>query len=129
MASARAGLPATPRRCRALEPPAPTPGPERGSADPPRVVSAGASVELAIAHVAALRLGLVVVPVNTAFGPDELGSVAAAAAPALAVLDDPGRLPGVPDTGPGVGLPDGSVPNLDVAAPDDTALLVFTSGT
>jgi malonyl-CoA/methylmalonyl-CoA synthetase len=93
------------------------------------LVSAEASVELAIAHVAALRLGLVVVPANTAFGPGELGNVAAAAGPALAVLDDPGRLPGVPVTGPDVALPAGAVPALDVASPDDTALLVFTSGT
>jgi malonyl-CoA/methylmalonyl-CoA synthetase len=93
------------------------------------LVSADASVEMAIAHVAALRLGLVVVPVNTAFGPGEIGAVAAAAAPALAVLDDPGRLPGVPVVGPDVALPDASVPALDVAAPEDTALLVFTSGT
>jgi malonyl-CoA/methylmalonyl-CoA synthetase len=93
------------------------------------VVSAGASVDLAVAHVAALRFGLVVVPVNTAFGPTEIGTVAAAAAPALALLDDPGRLPGVPSTGVAVDLPDGPAPALDVARPDDTALLVFTSGT
>jgi malonyl-CoA/methylmalonyl-CoA synthetase len=93
------------------------------------LVSATASVDLAVAHVAALRLGLVVVPVNTAFGASEIGAVAAAANPALAVLDAPGRLPGVPSTGVAVDLPDGPAPDLDVAAPDDTALLVFTSGT
>jgi malonyl-CoA/methylmalonyl-CoA synthetase len=93
------------------------------------LVSATASIDLAVAHVAALRLGLVVVPVNTAFGPAEIGAVAAAAVPALAVLDDPGRLPGVPSTGVAVDLPDGPAPDLDVAGPDDTALLVFTSGT
>jgi malonyl-CoA/methylmalonyl-CoA synthetase len=93
------------------------------------LVSATASIDLAVSHVAALRLGLVVVPVNTAFGPAEIGAVAAAAVPALAVLDDPGRLPGVPSTGVAVDLPDGPAPDLDVAGPDDTALLVFTSGT
>jgi malonyl-CoA/methylmalonyl-CoA synthetase len=93
------------------------------------LVSATASVDLAVAHVAALRLGLVVVPVNTAFGAAEIGTVAAAADPALAVLDDPGRLPGVPSTGVAVDLPGGPAPDLDVAGPDDTALLVFTSGT
>jgi malonyl-CoA/methylmalonyl-CoA synthetase len=93
------------------------------------LMSAAASVDLAVAHVAALRLGLVVVPVNTAFGPTEIGAVATAAAPALAVLDDPARLPGVPSTGPDVALPDGPPPTLDAAGPDDTALLVFTSGT
>jgi malonyl-CoA/methylmalonyl-CoA synthetase len=55
--------------------------------------------------------------------------VAAAAEPGLAVLDDPGRLPGVPSTGPDVALPGGPVPALDAAGPDDTGLLVFTSGT
>jgi malonyl-CoA/methylmalonyl-CoA synthetase len=93
------------------------------------LVSAAASVDLAVAHIAALRLGLVVVPVNTAFGPTEIGSVAAAANPALAVLDDPGRLPGVPSTGVAIDLPEGTVPDLDVAGAGDTALLVFTSGT
>jgi malonyl-CoA/methylmalonyl-CoA synthetase len=93
------------------------------------LMSAGASVDLAVAHVAALRLGLVVVPVNTGFAGDEVGNVAAAARPALAVLDDPSRLPGVPSTGPDVTLPDGPVPALDAAAPGDTGLLVFTSGT
>jgi malonyl-CoA/methylmalonyl-CoA synthetase len=93
------------------------------------LVSAAASVELAVAHIAALRLGLVVVPVNTAFGPNEIGAVAAAADPALAILDDPRRLPGVPSTAADVDLPEGPAPDLDGARPDDTALLVFTSGT
>jgi malonyl-CoA/methylmalonyl-CoA synthetase len=93
------------------------------------LVSATASVDLAVAHIAAVRLGLVVVPVNTAFGPTEIGAVAAAANPALAVLDDPGRLPGVPSTGVAIDLPDGPAPDLEAAGPDDTALLVFTSGT
>jgi malonyl-CoA/methylmalonyl-CoA synthetase len=93
------------------------------------LMSAGASLDLAVAHVAALRLGLVVVPVNTGFAAEEVANVAAAARPALAVLDDPGRLPGVPSTGPDVALPGGPVPTLDAAAPGDTGLLVFTSGT
>ncbi len=93
------------------------------------VMSAGASVDFAVAHVAALRLGLVVVPVNTAFGPGEIGNVARAAQPALAVVDDPNRLPGVRSVGPDVALPAGPAPTLDAADPDDTGLLVFTSGT
>ncbi|MEJ7844576.1 MAG: AMP-binding protein, partial [Acidimicrobiales bacterium] len=93
------------------------------------LMSADASVELAVAHVAALRAGLVVVPVNTAFGPTELAAVASAAAPALAVVDDVGRLPGVRSTNPSVELPPGTVPTLDAASPADVGLLVFTSGT
>lgn len=93
------------------------------------LMSAEASVDLAVAHVAALRAGLVVVPVNTTYGPAELAAVAGAAAPALAVLDDIGRLPGVRATGPTVELSPGTVPTLDAASPADVGLLVFTSGT
>jgi malonyl-CoA/methylmalonyl-CoA synthetase len=93
------------------------------------LMSAAPSVDLAVAHVAALRLGLTVVPVNTAFAPAEIANVAAVARPRLAVLDDLTRLPDVAGTGPTVDLPDGPVPVLDAAAPDDVGLLVFTSGT
>jgi len=94
------------------------------------LMSAAPSVDLAVAHVAALRLGLTVVPVNTAFAPAEVANVAAVAAPKLAVLDDPSRLQGVPSTGPTAeDLPGGPVPELDAAGPSDVGLLVFTSGT
>jgi malonyl-CoA/methylmalonyl-CoA synthetase len=94
------------------------------------LMSAAPSVDVAVAHVAALRLGLTVVPVNTAFAPAEVANVATVAVPKLAVLDDPSRLSGVPSTGPTVeDLSDGPVPELDAAAPGDVGLLVFTSGT
>jgi malonyl-CoA/methylmalonyl-CoA synthetase len=97
------------------------------------VMSCTASVDLAVAHAAALRLGLVVVPVNTAFGARELDTVIAAAGPALLVLDDPARLPATPSVTAAIELADAPAgaepPTLDGANADDTALLVFTSGT
>ncbi|MBX3287612.1 MAG: AMP-binding protein, partial [Actinobacteria bacterium] len=50
------------------------------------LVSAGASVDLVVAYVAALRLGLVVVPVNTAYREREVAHVVADARPAGALV-------------------------------------------
>jgi malonyl-CoA/methylmalonyl-CoA synthetase len=98
------------------------------------LMSASPSVELVIAHVAALRLGAIVVPVNTAYTSPELRSVAEQARPALAVLDDPGRLPGIPSVTPDALFPtqpprETPTPLLDSAMADDPAMLMFTSGT
>ena len=84
-----------------------------------------------LAHVAALRLGAIVVPVNTAFGPSELGNVWNEARPKLAVLDDPARLAEAPSCPPSLdGLPTkGGSPVLDASGPDDAARTMFTSGT
>jgi malonyl-CoA/methylmalonyl-CoA synthetase len=94
------------------------------------LLSAGPSLDLVVAYVAALRYGLTVVPVNTAYTAREVADVAAEASPALAVLDDPGRGAGpavAPDLG---GLPLSSADvALDRAAPGDVALIVYTSGT
>ena len=89
------------------------------------------SVDLVVAHVAALRLGAVVVPVNTGFGPGELGNVWRESRPTLAVLDDPAPAaprprPPRPDVRPARRA---AAVALDAAGPDDPALLVFTSGT
>src|SRR5690606_751684 len=98
------------------------------------MMSAGPSVELIVAYVAALRYGLTVVPANTAYTAVEMATIAADARPKLAVVDDLGRAPGIPGTTPDLaGLPApgataGSVP-LDRVAPTDPALIVFTSGT
>ncbi|OLB76619.1 MAG: hypothetical protein AUI14_18155 [Actinobacteria bacterium 13_2_20CM_2_71_6] len=115
------------------------------------LMSAGPSVDLIVAYVAALRYGLTVVPANTAYTGPELASLAAEATPALAVLDDPRRLPGAAEAGTGLagatagtGLagasgvtgpdlatlpaPDTDVP-LDRGRPEDIALVVYTSGT
>jgi malonyl-CoA/methylmalonyl-CoA synthetase len=94
------------------------------------MVSAGASVELVIAYLAALRYGLTVVPANTAYTAVELANLAADAHPKLAVVDDAGRAPDIPSIHPDLaGLPAGTAPPLDGVAPADPALIVYTSGT
>ena len=100
------------------------------------LVSASSSLDLVIAHVAALRVGLIIVPVNTAYRRREVAHIVADAQPAAAVIDDPGRAQWIgalaPDAivvTPAVELTDGAQPQLDSSAPDDPALLAYTSGT
>ena len=94
------------------------------------LMSCPPSADLVLAHVGALRLGAIVVPVNTAFGPNELGNVWSEARPKLAVLDDPARLPDVPTTSPALeGLTRAQGCALDECDADDPAMLMFTSGT
>jgi len=102
-----------------------------GLAPGDRVLVSGApSVELVVAYVAALRYGLAVVPANTAYTGAELATLAAEAAPRLAVLDDPARLAEVRGTTPDLaGLPAAGPATLDRVAPGDVALIVYTSGT
>jgi len=104
------------------------------------LMSAGTSVELVEAHVGALRLGLVVVPANTAYREREIAHLVGDASPRAAVVDDAERAawvrrarPGTLVVGPDVDLPDGPGPPpaavLDAAEPDDPALIGYTSGT
>ncbi|MEZ5178979.1 MAG: AMP-binding protein [Acidimicrobiales bacterium] len=106
------------------------------------LVSAGASVDLVVAYVAALRLGLVVVPVNTAYREREVAHVVADARPAGALVDDADRARwvraasgerSVVVVGPAVDLPGATagaeLPGLDAAGAQDPALLLYTSGT
>ena len=101
------------------------------------LMSCAPSVDLVVAHVAALRLGLVVVPVNTAFSARELANVLNESLAKLSVVDDPARVPHGPVVGPtidlavalAVELADAQPPLLDNAGSDDPAMLVFTSGT
>ncbi|HET6951842.1 MAG TPA: AMP-binding protein [Acidimicrobiales bacterium] len=103
------------------------------------VMAGGPSADLVVAHCAALRAGLVVVPVNPAYSERELGVIVADAEPRAALLDD-GRLrawartlgPGVVVAGTDVALPGpaaGGGPPLDATGPADPALLPYTSGT
>jgi malonyl-CoA/methylmalonyl-CoA synthetase len=101
------------------------------------LISADTSLELVEAHVAALRLGLVVVPANTAYREREIAHLVRDAGPKAALVDDPERAgwigraaTGALVMGPDVDLPGppGS-PVLDVAGPDDPALIGYTSGT
>ncbi|MFI5046176.1 MAG: AMP-binding protein [Acidimicrobiia bacterium] len=101
------------------------------------VVSGSASIDLVTAHVAALRAGLVVVPVNTAYREREVAQIARDCRPAAAVVDDPAVAGWIADAspspvvtcGPAVDLPDGPAPELDTCAPADDAMLCYTSGT
>jgi malonyl-CoA/methylmalonyl-CoA synthetase len=98
--------------------------------------SAESSLELVVAHVAAVRAGIVVVPANTAYRERELAHVVGDARPRAALLDDPERARWVSAAdrsivvvGPEVELPDRAPEALDRAASDAPALIGYTSGT
>ena len=98
--------------------------------------SAESSLELVVAHVAAVRAGIVVVPANTAYRQRELAHVVGDARPRAALLDDPQRAswvsaadPKIVVVGPEVDLPDKEPESLDGAASDAPALIGYTSGT
>src|SRR5437588_6638261 len=99
--------------------------------------SAESSLELVIAHVAALRSGIVVVPTNTAYREREVAHIVKDARPKAALVDSDERAGWVRGAagsealvvGPGVDLPDRSPAALDLAAPGEPALIGYTSGT
>ncbi|MFN8019384.1 MAG: AMP-binding protein [Acidimicrobiales bacterium] len=101
------------------------------------LISAAASTELVVAHVGALRAGLVVLPANTAYRERELSHLVRDAHPRLAIVDDAERARWLEGAGPGltivgtdVALAPGPAPTwLDGADADDPALLAYTSGT
>jgi len=99
------------------------------------LMSAGASVDLIVAYVGALRAGLTVVPANNAYTAAELTALVEAAGPKLAVLDDPARLAGatIPVTTPSLAslraARTARAVELDGARAYDTALIIYTSGT
>lgn len=102
------------------------------------LMSAQPSVALAVVHIAALRTGLVAVPVSPAYREGEIAHIVGDAAPAAAVVDDAERAGWVRAasatppllTDPAVDLPDGDPPaDLDASSPGDPALLPYTSGT
>jgi malonyl-CoA/methylmalonyl-CoA synthetase len=101
------------------------------------VMSAATSYDLVVAHVAALRCGLVVVPLNAAYRAREIGPIVTDCEPAAAIVDSEERGATVRELAPGpvivvdpaVELPDGPEPTLDASGPDDLALLCYTSGT
>lgn len=96
--------------------------------------SASSSVDLVVAHLAALRLGAVVVPVNTAYREAEVRHVVDDARPAAAIVDRGDAATWLEDAGvrvmsPDVDLPDGALPALDRAEAVDPAMICYTSGT
>ncbi len=100
------------------------------------LVSAAASLDLVVAHVACLRLGLVVVPANTAYRAAELAHLVGDARPRAAITDDAARAdalraadPALRLLTPALALPDADPPPLDTAPPGAPALIGYTSGT
>lgn len=100
------------------------------------LIAARSSADLVATHVACLRMGLVVVPTNTAYGPRELEHVVRDAEPRAAILDDPERraqLAAIDERlaclDPALDLPDGPTPPLERADRSAIALLCYTSGT
>jgi malonyl-CoA/methylmalonyl-CoA synthetase len=83
------------------------------------LISAPASAQLVIAYIAALRAGLVLLPVNPGYTRAEVERIVADARPA-ASLDDLG--------GVELDLPADEHP-IDQVGTDDRALLIYTSGT
>ncbi|MGC8462280.1 MAG: AMP-binding protein, partial [Acidimicrobiales bacterium] len=109
-----------------------------------RVVwSVGSSLDGIVAHLGALRAGLVVVPVNPTYGASEVAHIVADVRPRLAIVEEGARgrwggvaagddlvvvgtdLAGLVASGAG----DGDDALVDAARPDDLALVCFTSGT
>jgi len=104
------------------------------------VLSAQASLDHVVAYVGLLRLGALVLPLNTAYREPEVARAVVDAGATAAVTDEPGRagwvIGAVPDavvTPPDLsGLPGTAAEakfDLDAVAGDDPALLVYTSGT
>jgi malonyl-CoA/methylmalonyl-CoA synthetase len=98
--------------------------------------SAATSLELVIAHVAAMRAGIVVVPANTAYREREIAHVVTDARPRAALVDDPDRARWVSGAaeqtlvfGPEVALADHAAVELDAGGSADPALIGYTSGT
>jgi malonyl-CoA/methylmalonyl-CoA synthetase len=113
------------------------------------VWSASSSLSAVIANIAALRAGLVVVPVNPAYTDRELAHIVGDVRPAAAVIDRPERAPVIaaasgassdstivlsPDLDPLASSVDtgdrgDAARELDDAAPSAPALIAYTSGT
>ena len=100
------------------------------------ILSAAASVDLVVAHVAALRLGLIVVPVNGAYQRAELAHIVGDADPRAAVVDRPEWVrwlaelaPEMAVVSPRLDIDEGQAPSLDQLSSGDPALLGYTSGT
>jgi malonyl-CoA/methylmalonyl-CoA synthetase len=102
------------------------------------VVCAPTSAALVIAVLAALRAGLVVVPINESYTETEVRRIVGDARPAGAAVHDPerGRWIGSAAPGPVEVMPIAQLPTRSAAASgvdgvggDDPALLIYTSGT
>jgi malonyl-CoA/methylmalonyl-CoA synthetase len=100
------------------------------------VMSAAASLDLVVAHIAALRMGAIVIPTNTAYREREFLHVVRDSTPSVVLTDDVERASWVRADGSDavvvgveVDLPAAKSCELDVAGIDDPALIAYTSGT
>ncbi len=100
------------------------------------LVSAPAGIALVAAHVACLRMGLVVVPLNAALRRREVTHIVTDAAPRGAIVDDVEMVSWVRQAAPkslictsAVDLPAGRAPSLDDLDGGEPAILGYTSGT
>ena len=102
-----------------------------------RVLIAGEnSLDLVIAHVACLRLGLIVVPVNSSYKEAELAFLIEDAKPRAALVDQEEwheLLISIDSdlfvSPTAVETRSAPLPDLDLAKPEDPALIAYTSGT
>jgi malonyl-CoA/methylmalonyl-CoA synthetase len=103
------------------------------------VLSGPSSAELVVAYIAALRAGLTVVPVNGSYTENEVVRIVRDAHPSAAAVDSERQAGWIRSAAPepivltGVDLEQlpgaESADTIDAAATEDTALLVYTSGT
>ena len=97
------------------------------------VISGEASADLVVAHCAALRLGLVVMPVNSAYSQREIDVLVGIGGPKAALVERDEMRAWMPDgmvvAGVDVDLPDSHPPPMDEVSAGDPAMLAFTSGT
>ncbi len=100
------------------------------------LISGSTTIDLAVAHMAALRFGLIVVPVNGLYQKNELEHVVNDASPKAALIDHGEWGKWINSINPKIFVSDtsakfsdGLVPELDQVKPEDPALIVYTSGT
>jgi malonyl-CoA/methylmalonyl-CoA synthetase len=100
------------------------------------LISGENSLDLVIAHVACLRLGLIIVPVNSSCREAELAFLIEDAKPRAALVDQEewhellnSMDPELFVSSTAVETQSGPIPDLDLAKPEDPALIAYTSGT
>ncbi|MCH2619971.1 MAG: AMP-binding protein [Acidimicrobiales bacterium] len=100
------------------------------------IISGETSLDLVIAHVACLRLGLILVPVNGSYSEAELSFLIKDAAPSAALVDNQewhellsSMDPDLFISSTSLKIESGPIPDLDFSKPEDPALIAYTSGT
>ncbi len=100
------------------------------------LISGPSTTDLAVAHMAALRFGLIVVPVNGLYQKAELEHVINDASPRAALIDHPHWKGWVESIDQSIHVssttadfPAGPITEIDQVEPNDPALIVYTSGT